>query len=496
MNDNLKIGVNDWLSRKANGQLKFSAAAKEDVEELRDLLTKELRSLYQIDLETCDKEVDRFLSTGRASQSNLDRLERHVQARAAGAGSKAGSVSGYSAGTGSVRSQMSRTNYGAAYTPRLKPVREEKYEVGTPRSSMSMAGRSMAGEQSNWSHIARYAKQLDDSDKYRQKLGDKEMKNRMRAELDQQMQQKKAKQEDDKRLEQEHFFREQEELKKWNELQAEHSSKQKEKAARLKFERGQQMQADMQRKADEKAAKIQEDKEMQEKISIELQKEKEKAEQEKMSKKQEMAKTLEESQAERKHRSAQKRQEAKLEVELCRKHNAERDAQIAAEKEEKQKKDDDQKLELKKAKEQIEEAKKKKGEDNDAIAAKQKTEADARHMEVINHRTHTLKVARQQNQAFLFRQMDEKKEKIRQEKEVKDMWALVSQKEYQAHLQRENELSDERKQRYEYNNRELKQQMIERQGRNAIHPDVMSAHEMALNKQILGNASDLHKNSQ
>merc|ERR1711966_37234 len=107
---------------------------------------------------------------------------------------------------------------------------------------MSTAGRSVASQQqNNWSHIARYAKQLEEQDKTRRKEGTKQMRTHMRAELDQQMAERRHREEEHKLDELSHFKAQQGEWEQWADMEKDRDEQRREKAARMKKEREEQV---------------------------------------------------------------------------------------------------------------------------------------------------------------------------------------------------------------------------------------------------------------
>lgn len=492
-------GLGAWMSRNLNDQARFSDDKRG---ELRNILMSGLTQKYNAPTTSVEKEVDRFLSTGRASQSNLDRLERHVQHRAARTEGKANSVTtaltDFSTGTKSVRSQSVRSQatstkswepMSALYTPRLRPLPETRVVPGTPRSTMSNTGRSVTG--ANWADIARYAQQLEQQDKTRRIEGVKEMKKNTRAELDLQIKQRDQREKEQKLEELTHFKAQQLELEQWADMETDREEQRRDKAATMKKEREEQVMLNRKLREEEIRKRKQEEKDLVEKIAIELEKEKQRLADEKQKKKMHMNKILHESEEERRVKALKAKEDSKAEVERTRAFQERLDDQDEAKRKEAEKKEEEQKQNLLKMKAVMEAQIADNGAADQKLAEIQKREADGRANAIMQHREDRLKEMRQQNQAFLFQQMEEKRIRKEEEAVLTQLNADLAGAENRAFLDMEKQRSTSRRERNVAHRKLLEKQIAENQALEE-RKDALSTHELALNKQVLKSANKLH----
>jgi len=245
----------------------------EQIPEVRNVLIEGLTQSYDIKGDAAAKEVDKFLEVGRATSSNLSRLERRVQRKAANGSRQASTatsdaVSQFSVGT--TKSAMSATdgfmkNKGpglrAQYgTPRLQGVPEDAASAGDPpltaRSSLSMTGMNLLGKGvpkgKDWSNVAKYAHLLDVQDKQREKAGITALRQRMRHELDRQVAEQKERARLAKEEEKKWFESQSEEWAQWRNMEQVKKDHEKAKAEVMKEARAEQVCHLRQMRADEK----------------------------------------------------------------------------------------------------------------------------------------------------------------------------------------------------------------------------------------------------
>jgi len=513
-------GLQDWLTRHVNEQARFK---DDDRGELRNILMSGLTEKYNAPATAVEKEVDRFLISGRASKSNLDRLERHVQHRAARLEGKAVSASTsptiaeseYSARTWNTERRVleeslndrkntpqiaaerpRRTNMytprAVAYTPMLNSVPEARVPE-TPRSTMSNAGRAVAAQEpQTWAHLARYAMQLELQDKKRQKEGIKEMRARTREGLDRQMEEKRQTMNENKDDEASHFKAQQAEWDAWGDMEKVREEQRRQKAAHMKKEREEQVLANRKIREEETRKKKEEEKDLVNKIQFELDKEKKKLAEEKLKKKAYMNKVQKESEEERRTLALKAKEDSKREMDKTREHNRSLDEKDEAKRKEDEAKEQKQKENLLKMKAVLARMESDKGEADQKLAFLQKAEADGRAQAIQDHKESRLREMRLENQAFLFAQIDEKKRRKKEDSELRQVHASIQGAECQAFLDIEKQRSAHRRERNVAHRLELQKQIADNQKVALSAKDAMSEHELALNRLVLCDANELH----
>lgn len=485
---------------KAGGTSQLQPEQKEEV---RNVLIQGLTKSYEISNDSVAQEVDKFLENGRATSSNLSRLERRVQKKAAQSSGPAATATSDAFtrncsdaasqfSVGSVKSARIKAQYG---TPRLPKVPEE---AATPRSALSMTGRSLVGNTNNtkgkdWSNIAKYAHQLDEQDKKRQKAGITALRQRMRAELDKQVAEQKERNNQVKEEEKKWFESQCEEWSQWRDMEEMKKEQDKAKAASMKASREEQVCHLRKLRAEEAKKKKDEDLELVEKVAVEVEKDKKQAEEQKQTKKQAMFKLLKESGEETRSKNEQRRKQVQEEIESMKEYNKMLDAQDAAKKKEVEVRRVKQVQLAEKMKVIVAQQNASKGDLDQQIATMQKEEADGRAIAALQFKEDRLKEMRMQNQAFLFQQMAEKEERKKEEKELKMLQAEILQEETKSFLDIEKQRSRDRRNKNVAHRLDLESQIAivkEKPSR-----DAMSHAEYMMNQQILDLADDLHAKS-
>merc|ERR1712070_247050 len=128
----------------------------------------------------------------------------------------------------------------------------------------------------------------------------------------------------------------------------------------------------------------------------------------KLQRKMYMNKVVQESEEERRIMAQKRKDDSKAEMDRVRSFNRALDDKDEAKRKEAEAKDQEQKRNLLKMKKFLEAQAKDSGQANEMLAAEQKREADGRAMAIMQHREDKLKEMRQENQAFLLKQMEEK----------------------------------------------------------------------------------------
>lgn len=382
----------------------------------------------------------------------------------------------------------------ASTTPRLGGVPEDRPAFGdTPRSGpLGLTGRAVMGEQtSDWSHLARYAHQLDEQDKVRQKSRTVAMKQQMRAELDRQVEEQKTRKAQQKAEEQKWFQNQCEEWDQWHDMEKAKKQMEFERATVMKHAREEQVIMERQIKAAERKKKKDEDDELVEKIAIELEKENKAAEQKKQKNKEAMFKLLQESTEQARAKEVKKKKDNEAEIENMKEYNKVLDAQDDKRKKEAEVRKEKQVELSEKMKVIVAQQQATKGDLDQQLANRQKAEADARAVAALQHKEERLREMRHANQAFLFQQMAEKQDRRNADKEMKQLQAEILEAEMASYLQIEKQRSQDRRSKNVEHRLELQSQIAQRKAEPGR--DAMSASELAMNKQVLSLATDLNE---
>merc|ERR1719324_1264177 len=206
-------------------------------------------------------------------------------------------------------------------TGQLQGVPENVASPGDPpltaRSSLSMNGRSLLGgppKDKDWSNVAHYAHLLDQQDKEREKAGITALRQRMRCELDRQVAEQKERAKQAKEEEKKWFESQSEEWAQWHNMEQMKKDQAKAKAEVMKKAREEQVCHLRQLRADEKKKRKEDDMELVQKVAMEVEKEKQQAEEQKQANKQAMFKLLQESGEESRVQKEKKRAQQQEEI--------------------------------------------------------------------------------------------------------------------------------------------------------------------------------------
>lgn len=264
-----------WLSSHGHGKLPQDQREALRVELLRDLATYPGVQVSKAVV----REVDKFIESGRVSDSNLGRLERRVAARCSGALSARGSDSASLAGI-SEFSAATRQQEGSRSARVRTGSSQQSHSCGPKMPKTPMPGvpeQRLFGEGpiSKWSDVAKYSKALEireETDKLSRK---REHQKQMAKDLEAQMSLKKELSKASK-LEENRIFEHQEvELEQWKADSHLQQDEVRRRAKEVEKEREVQNFENTRRREEEKRTKAVEDSDLVERASRELLKEKE-----------------------------------------------------------------------------------------------------------------------------------------------------------------------------------------------------------------------------
>lgn len=264
-----------WLSTHGQGKLTEEKRDALKGELLRDLA---MRPGMQVG-KAVEHEVDKFLESGRVSNTNLSRLERRVQARCSGALTARGN-NGDAASAGCSVSEFSvGTQPQAPKSARVRTPSSQSHSVGPrmPKTPMPVVPEQKLlpdGPISKWSDVAKYSKALElqeEKDKHSTKRSHQQQ---MAKDLEVQMAMKKEQVKASKLEEQRVFEHQEAELERWKADQHMQQDEVRRRALQVEKERSMQNAENNRRKEEDRQQRALEESEMVDRAARELLQEK------------------------------------------------------------------------------------------------------------------------------------------------------------------------------------------------------------------------------
>lgn len=218
-------------------------------------------------LRIATQEIDAFLSAGRVTDSNLERLQRNVLARLDGSQTTR-CESAYSTTAGFTKDQ---------------PLTSRQHKGGKEVDILRRTGTSLAGtsrlvsapigpeeDMYRWSQVAKIVSIQEVDEKEHQKVAHKSAQKEMANFLKQQIEEKKKQQEKEKASAQQLFDLQEAELLRWKMEQSANDEAKIRKAFEVKQAREKQMADFHQRKNNEQMVKMDEDQRLVQRVNLEL----------------------------------------------------------------------------------------------------------------------------------------------------------------------------------------------------------------------------------
>jgi hypothetical protein len=438
----------------------LSLKARED---LKDALTEKFKARYSqtkpgeaVSHEVIDQEVNKFTSNAKVTEANLDRLERRMQHKASKAGRDGAesTVSAYSLG-------------------------------GRSRSTPSLAGQNIVqGDANNfdWAKLDEYAAYLHQQDALRQRLGMQALQKKMRSDLDGQMQERRKKSEEIKQEDTKYHKSAMAELERWKAAERAREEERYNKVMREKKERDEQLEFERQLKAREKQEKAMEETTLVNKIITEMEAEQRRFERKREVAKKSMKKVFEENMQDQQKRDQQKKEEMAQEAKAMAEYNRMLDEQEEARAEEMQARLDRQNKLMKNLQASVGQVQKEAGNEDIQRSAAQMEEMDRHFFQAEQAKQNRLKQLKLENQAYILKQVQEKKGRKKEEKQLQDIQAEILKHDTEEFKQIEKVKQTEKRNMFLEHRKELEQQIRYRQ--NLSFP-TMSQDEMKMNAPLL-----------
>mmetsp|Transcript_27408 Transcript_27408/g.65142 ORF Transcript_27408/g.65142 Transcript_27408/m.65142 type:complete len:506 (-) Transcript_27408:97-1614(-) len=408
------------------------------------------------------KEVGRFAKTAAVTEANLIRLERRLHGRANKRipDENQSVISGVSNYSG-----MSRA-----------------------RSATSLVGREMVGSKFelpssyDWTRLDEYASYLHEQDALRQQLGVKALQRKMRMDLDHQVAEKVKKKvdavEEDKRYYENSLM----EMERWKEQEQLRQEEKHHRVMKEKLDRDAQLEYEQKLKADELQKKKDEESSLVEKIVNEMETEQRRYEKKKEQTKRAMRKVFQENMEDQRRRDIAKKEATEKEAETMKEYNRILDEQEEQRAQELAARMERQSELMKKLQENVDSVKKGAGDNDAQRAMLQAEEQDRHYFEAESVKQGRLAQMRQENQAYLLKQMEEKDSRKNEEKYLQHIQAQILERDAEEYNAIEKQKIVDRKLRNLEHRKDIEKQM-EWKTRQAV-PE-MSEAEIQLNRPLL-----------
>ncbi|CAJ1337231.1 unnamed protein product [Effrenium voratum] len=407
-------------------------------------------------------QVGRFAKTAAVTEANLIRLERRLHGRANKRipDENQSVISGVSNYSG-----MSRA-----------------------RSATSLVGREMVGSKFelpssyDWTRLDEYASYLHEQDALRQQLGVKALQRKMRMDLDHQVAEKVKKKvdavEEDKRYYENSLM----EMERWKEQEQLRQEEKHHRVMKEKLDRDAQLEYEQKLKADELQKKKDEESSLVEKIVNEMETEQRRYEKKKEQTKRAMRKVFQENMEDQRRRDIAKKEATEKEAETMKEYNRILDEQEEQRAQELAARMERQSELMKKLQENVDSVKKGAGDNDAQRAMLQAEEQDRHYFEAESVKQGRLAQMRQENQAYLLKQMEEKDSRKNEEKYLQHIQAQILERDAEEYNAIEKQKIVDRKLRNLEHRKDIEKQM-EWKTRQAV-PE-MSEAEIQLNRPLL-----------
>mmetsp|Transcript_62851 Transcript_62851/g.147443 ORF Transcript_62851/g.147443 Transcript_62851/m.147443 type:complete len:479 (+) Transcript_62851:27-1463(+) len=458
-----------WLSLNGTGSLK-----EKNKQELQQILLKDFDQLLGLEYPrpaAVEEEIQLFLASGRASESNLGRLQRRVEARLS---SSQRSESNYTS-----RTDPSNYRSGSA-TARESSSRHREANKQLAGDPLASLGTVPEDELLRWSQVAKLAvkeAQLEQVHrKEAKKAAQKEMRDYLQQQIDHKTSKKKRAAEDERK-----FFEMQEaELERWKRDQTVQAEERLRKVQQVVKDREAQSEEVYRKREAEKEQKLEEDRRLVLRAAKEMQLEKEAAKERREQTKQAQIALVQEVGQDHEKKSEARQRRIQEEKQILQEYVDLLDKQEARSKAMKPKIRDQLPSAPARAK--------RKGEElyyDEDIVMKIHNEALARAEQAEVSKQAQLKMARHKNQDFLFQQIAERDEQKRLVQEQKGNLKAAAQAAAEEHRLTEKHHLSERRRKYLQYRLELEGQMRSRKTAPQTLEDQMSGAEKAINRRYV-----------
>jgi len=402
-------------------------------------------------------EVGNFAEYADVTEANLGRLERRIHRRAL---QKApddsmsqGGVSAYSA--------MSRGS----------------------RSVASLAGASVVkAYRPDWARLDEYASYLHEQDAGRQKQGVQALQRKLRKDLDLQVSEKKAKEGEGQEEERRYHNNLMVELDRWKQTEQARAEELRQKLQREKRDRDEQLAYERSLKDEASSKKKNEEAALVDKIVNEMEAEQVRFEKKKVEVKKSMRKVFEENNADQAKRAKMLELQQAKDASAMKEYNRILDEQEEQRAEELANRMERQKSLMEKLQANVQQQAQESG-DNDAKRAKaQQDEMDRHYSEAERVKQQRLKQLRLETQAYLFKQMQEKDGRGKEDKDLSNIQSQILERDTEEYNEIEREKLVAKKIRNFEHRQGLEAQIVQKSKQSV--PE-MSEAEAKMNKQLL-----------
>lgn len=461
-------------------------------EELKDVLVYKFKEAYGAKAPHAShmigKEVDKFVQKADVTENNLARLERRIHQRAGRDDDEVSHVSGVSAYSALTR----RSSVGSTLSRSARAI-ASRASGRLSRNSGAQAAPKFSGAvpengefvSFEWSKIDEYASYLHDQDAVRARLGQLEMQEKLRADLDKQVQDSRRKKYRQRDEEQRYFHNQMVEVEQWKEMEKEKEQETKQKNARERVDRDAQLQYEKKRRDEELARQGAEEKALVQKIVQEMEHEKLRLAAKKVQQKDAMLRVMQENMEDRKVKEQQKDTQVRMEIEGMREYNRILDQQESQRASELEHRLLRQKELMEKMQENVVRQQQAKGDEDARRALRQREEADTRAVEMERNKADKLQQMRLETQDFLFAQMEEKEERKMRAGQLKNLQAKILEEDTKEYIGLEERKNNDRRRQLLEHRLDLDDQMKRKTKDTREEKYCMSEQEVQMNQQLL-----------
>ncbi|CAE6959194.1 unnamed protein product [Symbiodinium natans] len=462
-----------WLLQNGTGSI-----AEPKKQELQGILLEDFDRLLGLSSPrpaAVEEEIQLFLASGRASESNLGRLRRRVEARLAGSSR---SESNYSHITD--RSVHASGCMSARETSSNRAFRG----AATREAAGNLASRPLSAvpedEMLRWSQVAKLAvkeAQLEEvRKKQAKKVAQKEMQDFLQRQIDQKTSAKMKAAEHEQRL----FEVQQAELERWRRDQSVQAEERLRKVQQVVRDREVQSEEVSRKREAEREQKLEEDRRLVRRAEQEIESEKKAAQA-----KRELTKRAQQALVQEVGEDQEKRSQARQRRIQEEKHALQEYAELLDKQEARKK---ETKPKIRDQAPALPPRVKKKGEElyyDQDIVMRIHNEAVARAEQADMTKQAKLKMERRKNQDFLFQQIAERDQQKRLMQEQKGGLKAAAQAAADEHRATENNKMYERRKKYLQYRLDLEGQMKSKQTAQNSVEDQMSGAEKAMNRRYV-----------
>jgi len=351
--------------------------------------------------------------------------------------------------------------------------------------SMASSNYSQLPSKYDWNNLDTYAKIMQSMEEDRERQEKHKIQEQIKADLDKQVRDARDRKKREQRDNIEYFKNVTIEVEQWKDYDNKIAADRRQKAAIEKIDRDEQLRFDAQRRVEEQRKREAEDKDLLSRITLELETEEKDRIEKKQRDKQVIKQLMSENDRERQRKSELKKFAVQIELdqikesnELIEKREREREAEMNHRVER-------QKLLMKKMEENVIKTIQAKADDDNHRALQQQAERDVRQMEIEKFKKEKLEKMRQEMLETLNEQIAEKKERKKEENEMKELHAQILQADTAEFQEYENRRRELQKKIYRKYREQLRDQIQNIRENRKREDGSMNEEEIRMNRDLI-----------